>query len=252
MALGIVLVVIGVPLVAYYVIESSNPFATAFFGQSLQSSAVFGVLLVAFGVILVGYSEAGGEPRNPLVPASPFPQERSSDSVSKLESRILVLLSERKKPEEISNMTGVAQRIIDEKVASLYDRGYLTDGRELTEEGYDEISWSRAKPTSITSEDLSIFKPSSPPSPPPETSAPPAELPPAEIAETPVSPGKVKGVSSLWVVPIIFGAFSVWSYFQVVPSNPTTSSVFEFYVGLTFLTMCTAAAGEAIRRRLRN
>jgi len=104
-----------------------------------------GGLLIVLGIVALIVTAAVGEDR----PNEAHPSMQMSTStppvLSPLDTRILTLLDENKDPIEISTATGIAQSIIESKIASLYSEGYITDGRKLTEMGRQELSSSNTR-----------------------------------------------------------------------------------------------------------
>lgn len=136
LALGIIFVIVSLPVLIYFAFVASTPLVGGFIAQSYGEVEAFLVILLLVGIAMIGH---GGEGESKPKVTDETGRKYPPRSLSALEERILILLSEHKTPADISNTTGVSQSIIENKIAYLYSDGYLTDGRQLTEQGYEVI-----------------------------------------------------------------------------------------------------------------
>lgn len=65
--------------------------------------------------------------------------------LSALELTILEMLSRKKDENEIANATGVSPPLISQKIGKLFEDGYITDGKYLTEKGFEALYKERVK-----------------------------------------------------------------------------------------------------------
>jgi hypothetical protein len=105
----------------------------------------------------------------------------------------LVLLHERKAPEEIAKLTGVAREVVDGKIASLRSDGFITERLELTESGFERAVRSGG-PSRSGEEPQSHEACISP-------------FDDDDVVEADFDP-----ISGLWTMPAIFGVFDFFFF----------------------------------------
>ena len=145
---GVIVSFLGLAGLADIYGESVLPFHPSSIGILLSP---FGALVVfaAMAAIGVALIIGGALDNRPEVivreSKTPVAVARSGTSGSHsalpdLDLAILRYVSQRKSEKEISDLIGVDNRIVSEKITKLRAEGYLTDKNELTEKGFGTMS----------------------------------------------------------------------------------------------------------------
>jgi DNA-binding MarR family transcriptional regulator len=80
-------------------------------------------------------------PSIPLISAQDTSKVANSRSaLTLLEKAILTNLSDGRSAEDIQKRTGVAPAIISQKIDLLHSQGFVTEGRHLTEKGFELLA----------------------------------------------------------------------------------------------------------------
>jgi hypothetical protein len=247
LALGIIFVLVGLPLLVIYLIGSTFPYVGPVFGYSFTNVGIIGGIILVLGIVLLADSQSKPAPFTQTYPMYET-EHATSPALSRLDQRILVLLSNQMQPDEISNTTGVSRAIIEGKIALLYENGYITDGRKLTEKGFEEIPTENPPSVGVTSAQIeqlaAALKPEAVPEPEPQVSVP------SVIEEESPATKKTRGASVLWTVPITFLFVTTFFSFRYSVGHTSTLglSFTEVFLILTVVTSLIVTAWEVIRR----
>jgi hypothetical protein len=152
---GVIVFLLGLAGLAELFGEAFLPFSLAIVSAYLTTLGAL-ILFAAITLIGLGLIIGGTVARPTVVVASgvvatePIGTRVVYEVLSDLELTVLRYLSQGKNASEVSNITGVANSTISEKITVLRTRGYITDKNTLTEKGFEALHRTETMPPTAT------------------------------------------------------------------------------------------------------
>jgi hypothetical protein len=152
---GVIVFLLGLAGLAELFGEAFLPFSLAIVSAYLTTLGAL-ILFAAITLIGLGLIIGGTVARPTVVVASgvvatePIGTRVVYEVLSDLELTVLRYLSQGKNASEVSNITGVANSTISEKITVLRTRGYITDKNTLTEKGFEALHPTETMPPTAT------------------------------------------------------------------------------------------------------